>query len=137
MIYQANVIYDKIMENGAVKRVNEPYLAEALSVVECEARVTENVAQSVSGDFSIPAIKRTTIAEIFPGSGWYWLVKVSFVTIDERTATEKRSTVRYIAQAETFDEAVEVFRKGMAGTMADWEIDSITRTRIADVFFRS
>lgn len=97
MIYQANVIYDKIMENGAVKRVNEPYLAEALSAVECEARVTENVAQSVSGDFSIPAIKRTTIAEIFPGSGWYWLVKVSFVTIDERTATEKRSTVRYIA----------------------------------------
>lgn len=122
------------MENGAVKRVNEPYLAEALTVVECECRVTENVAPFISGDFSIPAIKRTTIAEIFLGSGWFWLVKASFITLDERTATEKRTTVRYIVQAESFDSAVAKFKRGMSGTMADWEIDSITRTKIADFF---
>lgn len=45
--------YDKMMENGSVKKVTEPYLADALSCTEAEARVTEELQPFISGDFRI------------------------------------------------------------------------------------
>ena len=37
--------YDKMMENGSVKKVTEPYLADALSCTEAEARGTHALYQ--------------------------------------------------------------------------------------------
>ena len=39
--FEVAVRYDKTMENGAVKRVTEPYIVDALSFTEAEARTTE------------------------------------------------------------------------------------------------
>lgn len=39
--FECKVRYDKMMENGAVKKVNEPYLVDALSFTEAEARIIE------------------------------------------------------------------------------------------------
>ena len=59
--------YDKMMENGSVKRVTEPYLADALSCTEAEARVTEELKPFIgsSGDFRISSVVTTKISEIF------------------------------------------------------------------------
>lgn len=46
----AVVKYDKIQENGAVKRVSEQYLCDALTCTEAEAIVTENLKPYISGD---------------------------------------------------------------------------------------
>lgn len=54
-----------MMENGSVKRVTEPYLVDALSFTEAESRIIEEQKPFISGDFSIPVIKKTNIAEIF------------------------------------------------------------------------
>ena len=91
--FECKVRYDRLQENGAVKKVNEPYLVDALSFTEAEARITEEVSPFISGDFTVSAVKRTKIAEVFwqGGDRWY-LVKVGFITIDEKTAAEKRST---------------------------------------------
>ena len=35
--------YDKMLENGSIKKVVEPYLVDALSCTEAEARVTEEL----------------------------------------------------------------------------------------------
>ncbi|MDE6040004.1 MAG: DUF4494 domain-containing protein, partial [Muribaculaceae bacterium] len=91
--FECKIRYDKAMENGAVKKVTEPYLVDALSFTEAEARITEEMTPYISGDFSVSAVKRTKIAEIFffdSGDRWY-MVKVGFITIDEKTAVEKRS----------------------------------------------
>lgn len=134
--FECKVRYDKLQENGAVKKVNEPYLVDALSFTEAEARITEEQTPFISGDFSISAVKRTKIAEIFfvdGGDRWY-LVKVGFITIDEKTAVEKRSTSLILVQASNFKEAYDNFVKGMAGTMADYEIVSIAETPLMDVY---
>lgn len=134
--FECKVRYDKLQENGAVKKVNEPYLVDALSFTEAEARITEEQTPFISGDFSVSAVKRTKIAEIFfveGGDRWY-LVKVGFITIDEKTAVEKRSSSLILVQASNFKEAYDNFMKGMAGTMADFEIMSITETPLMDVY---
>ena len=134
--FECKVRYDKLQENGAAKKVNEPYLVDALSFTEAEARITEEQRPFISGEFQVSAIKPTKIAEIFldeTGDRWY-LVKVAFITIDEKTAAEKRSNSLILVQAANFKHALERFEEGMKGTMADYEIVQITETPLMDVY---
>ncbi len=133
---KTSVRFDKIMENGAVKKVTEPYLIDALSFTEAEARIIEEVTPFISGDFTVSAVKKSKISEIFrdnSGDKWY-LVKVAFITIDEKTAAEKRSVSQILVQANDFANAVENFKDGMKDTLADFEIVSVAETPIIDVF---
>lgn len=134
--FECKVRYDKTQENGAVKKVNEPYLVDALSFTEAEARIIEERTPFISGEFSVSTVKRTRIAEIFydeNGDRWY-LAKVAFITIDEKTAVEKKSATLILVQASTFRQALDNLLKGMEGTMADYEIQSIAETPLLDVY---
>lgn len=128
--------YDKMMENGSVKKVTEPYLADALSCTEAEARVTEELKPFISGDFRISSVVTTKISEIFwDASGdRFYKVKVNFITLDEKTATEKRTATYILVQASSFKEAYDNFIDGMKGTMADFEIEVINETKLVDVY---
>ena len=134
--FECKIRYDKLQENGAAKKVNEPYLVDALSFTEAEARITEEQRPFISGEFSVSAVKRTKIAEIFwnEGGDRWLIVKVGFITIDEKTAAEKRSTSLILVQASDFRSAFENFTEGMKGTMADYEIVSISETPLMDVY---
>lgn len=133
--FETKVTFDKMQENGAVKRTTDSYLVDALSFTEAEARTIEEVTPFISGDFTVRACKRTKIAEIFNlGADRYWLVKVEFITIDERTAAEKRSISQVLVGASDFTNAIEAFNEGMKGTMADFEIISLSETPIMEVF---
>ena len=134
--FECKIRYDKIMENGAIKKVTEPYLVDALSFTEAEARIIEEMTPYISGEFSVSAVKRTKISEIFwddSADKWY-LVKVAFITIDERTAVEKKSISQILVAASDFRGALDNFLEGMKGTMADFEIASIAETTIMDVY---
>lgn len=134
--FECKVRYDKMQENGAVKKVNEPYLVDALSFTEAEARIIEEMTPFISGDFSISAVKRTKITEIFrdDSADRYYLVKCAFITIDEKTASEKKSVSTMLVAASDFKGAYDNFMEGMKSTMADFEIQSITETMIMDVY---
>ncbi|MCH5319620.1 MAG: DUF4494 domain-containing protein [Paramuribaculum sp.] len=134
--FECKVRYDKMMENGLVKKVNEPFLVDALSFTEAEARIIKERTPFISGDFSISAVKRTKISEIFwddSADKWY-LVKVAFITIDEKTAVEKKTTTLILVAGNSLKEAYETFMEGMKGTMADFEVQSIAETPIMDVY---
>lgn len=128
--------YDKMMENGSVKKVTEPYLADALSCTEAEARVTEELQPFISGEFRISSVITTKIAEIFwDASGdKFYKVKSNFITIDEKTATEKKTASYILVQASSFKEAYDNFLDGMKGTITDYEIEAITETKLVDVY---
>ena len=134
--FKTSVRFDKMLENGTVKKVTEPYLVDALSFTEAEARITEEVTPYIIGEFTVSAVKKSKIAEIFwdeSGDRWYQ-VKVAFITIDEKTAAEKRTASVIMVQASDFDNALANFKDGMKGTMADFEIISIAETNIMDVY---
>ena len=128
----------ELLENGMQKTVNEPYLVDALSFSEAEARITEEIAPYMQGDFSVSAVKRTNIAEIFfsedASAEKYYKVKSAFISINEKTLAEKRSNMTYLVQAKNLVDALNSFQAGMKETMADYEIVSISETAIIDVF---
>jgi len=124
-----------MQENGMVKKVNEPYLVDALTFTEAEARIIEEMKPFISGEYSISSEKKTRISEIFfnEGADRYYLVKVNFITLDENSGVEKKTVSQILVQASDFEDAVEKFKEGMKGTMADYEIGSISETMIMDV----
>lgn len=134
--FECKVRYDKMAENGMVKKVNEPYLVDALTFTEAEARIIEEMKPFISGEYSISSEKKTKISEVFfkEGGDRWFLVKVNFITLDEKSGVEKKSTSQILVQAFDFDNAVANFKEGMEGTMADYEIGSVTETMIMDVF---
>ncbi len=134
--FECKVRYDKMMENGVVKKVTEPYLVDALSFTEAEARIIKEQTPFISGDFSVTAVKRTKISEIFRddrADKWY-LVKVAFITIDEKSGAEKRSISQVLVAGSEFKNAYDNFMEGMKGTLGDFEIVSITETPLMDVY---
>lgn len=134
--FECKVRFDKIQENGAVKKVTEPYLLDALSFTEAETRIIEEMKPYISGEFSVSAVKKTKISEIFfnENGDRYYLVKVNFITLDEKSGMEKKTTSLILVQASDFDDSLSVFKEGMKGTMADYEIASIAETPLMDVF---
>lgn len=134
--FECKVKFEKTAAEGSIVRVSESYLVDALSFTEAEERITMEMKPFISGDFTVANIKRVKINELFfdeKGDKWY-RAKVNFVTFDEDSQTEKRTAVAMMIQAEDFSVALENLKKGMQGTMADFEIAAITETQLMDVF---
>lgn len=132
---EVKVRYDKMTESGKTVKVTDPYLVDAVSCTEAEARVIEEISSFVS-DFNVLNVGKTKISEIFwdeTGDRFY-KVKVNFITIDEKSGVEKRKASFILVQASTFTDALANFNNGMKGTMADYEIEAITETKIVDVY---
>lgn len=134
--FECKVRYDKMQDDGSVKKVNEPYLVDALTFTEAESRIIEEMKPFISGDYSISSEKKTKISEIFfnEGADRYYLVKVNFITLDENSKSEKKTLSQILVQAYDLEDAVAKFKEGMKGTMADYEISSVAETMIMDVF---
>lgn len=134
--FECKAQFDKMMENGSLKKVVEPYMVDALSFTEAESRIIEELTPFVSGELNITAVKKTKISEIFwddSADKWY-LVKAAYITIDEKSAKEKKQVVHYLVAGSDFKGAYDNFMEGMKGTLADFDIVSINETSIMDVY---
>lgn len=130
--------YEKVMEDGLQKKVTEQYVVDALSFSEAEARIIEEMSSYISGEFDVAEIDRCVFKEIFfsdedTADKWY-KAKLKFITIDEKTDKEKKTAVYYLVQAGSFEGARKNIDEAMGGTMIDYVIDTISETKIMDVF---
>lgn len=127
--------YDKVMENGAVKKVTEAYLVDALSFTEAEARIIAEMKPRISGDFEVKAVKKAKIAEVFPadGGGWWYKVRAMFISLDEYSGADKLTPHDFMVEANDIEEAISGF-KSEINLMVDYKIAGVTETSILDVF---
>lgn len=134
--FECKVSYEKMMENGVQKKVTEPYLVDALSFTEAEARIMEEMKPYISGEFTVTDIKRAKLQELFfnENGDRYYKLKVFYISLDEKTGAEKRKAYQMMVQASDVKEAISVFEEGMKGSMADYEIGSVSETMLMDVF---
>ena len=126
------------MENGMNKNVTEPYLVDALSFTEAEARIIEEMTPYISGEFTVSDIKRAGYSELFfsedaKADRWF-RCKLTFITLDEKSGSEKRTSTNVLVQASDLRDAVKKLDDGMRGSMADYLIASVTETAIMDVY---
>ena len=134
--FECKISYEKMLENGMQKKVTEPYLVDALSFTEAEARIIEEIRPYVSGEFTVTDIKRAKFSELFfnENGDRFFKAKVYFITLDEKSGAEKKTAIQMLAQASDLKEALAVVEQGMAGTLSDYSIASLAETAIMDVF---
>jgi len=135
---ETKIRYEKVQENGNTKKVTEPYLVSALSFTEAEARIIEEMTPFISGEFKVTAIKITNYSEVVSTTDesadkWY-KAKVNFVTLDEKSGAEKKTSNYLLLEASDLDDAKKRLNEHMKGTMADWEAESVSETKIMDVY---
>lgn len=127
--------YEKIDERGKQKKVTEPYLVDALSFTEAEARIIEEMKAYISGEFTVSAVKKAKIAEVMPSDdGGYWYkIRAMFISLDERTGADKKTPHDFMIQAADLEDAIVSF-KSEINLMIDYEITAVAQTPILDVF---
>lgn len=136
--FECKIRYEKTLENGMVKKVTEPYLVDALSFTEAEARIIEEMKPFISGEFTVSDIKRANYSELFfcdeDAADRWFKSKLLFITLDEKSGNEKKVASNVLIQASDLRDAVKKLDEGMKGSMADYEIASMAETPIMDVY---
>ena len=136
--FEAKIRYEKMMEDGILKKVTETYVVDALSFGEAEKRILEEMTSYVSGEVEVCALKIAPYKEIFFADNnmddkWY-VAKLAFITIDEKTDKEKKTRVCHLVNAGNINAAVKNIEEQMAGTMIDYDTFNVSETQILDVF---
>lgn len=134
---EAKVKFEKTMDNGARKVVTEHYMVDAMSFTEAEARVAAEVAPYIKGEFSVSAVKKSNIGEVFQdiesdAVSWY-KIKAEFIIINEKTGKEKRKACHFLVQGKTCEGAIAHFRHTI-NMMADYDITAVQLSPILEVF---
>ena len=136
--FTCKICYEKTLENGMSKKVTEPYLVDALSFTEAEARIIEEMTPYISGEFTVADVTRARYSELFyaedaSADRWY-KVKLGFITLDEKSGAEKKTFTNVLVQSPDLRDAVKRLDEGMKGSMADYIIVSVAETAIMDVY---
>lgn len=136
--FECKVKYEKTMQDGALKKVCEPYLVDAINFTEAERRIIEEIKPFMSGDFEVSNIAKARYAEIFEtvddSADRWFKAKLSFITLDEKTGKEKKSSHNVLIQAADLRDAIKRLDEGMKGSMMDYIISSIAETALVDVY---
>ncbi|MBE6287521.1 MAG: DUF4494 domain-containing protein [Mediterranea massiliensis] len=136
--FECKIRYEKMMENGMTKKVNEPYLVDALSFTEAEARIIEEMTPFITGEFTVSDIKRANYSELFSSeeeaADRWFKCKLLFITLDEKSGAEKKTSTQILVQAADLRDAVKKLDEGMKSSSVDYQIASVAETMIMDVY---
>lgn len=135
--FECKVKYVKIDEvSGKEKKVSEPYLVDAVSFTEAEARIHKELEQMIGGEFNVTNISKSNVTELYPnenGDRWF-KAKVSFVDVDEASGKEKKANQYMLTEANNVKQAYEFLEECLSTMIVPYEIPSITESPLMDVF---
>lgn len=134
--FECKVRYDKTQETGVVKTVTEPYLVDAISFTEAEERIVKEMEPFIGGVFSVSDIRRKKFAETILNENGdrYYNARLAFITLDEKSGSEKKTAVNMLVQASSLREAMDIVEGEMKKTMVDYQFLAISETAIMDIF---
>ena len=134
--FECTIKYEKQLEEGKIAKTTERYLVDALTFTEAESRIIKEMKPFISGEFQVANINPQKYSELFwneKADKWF-KTKVNFIVLDEEKGVEKKVANYMLVQANDLKEARELLVEGMKGSQADWEIASISETKILDVY---
>ena len=137
--FECKVSYERQADSMGMKKVSESYLVDALSFTEAEKRIIKEIRPFVSvGELEVVNIRRARIAELFLNDeaedDRYFRAKVNFITVVEKSGSEKKTSATMIVKSDSLPNAVTELKAQLDSQMASYEIAAVTDTQILDVF---
>ena len=122
-------------EDGSIQSKSESYMLNALSFTEAEARL-QGILEEYISEYNLIACAKTNIQDVIIDEAfdYFYKVKVSYISADPDSGKEKKINENYIIQAGGLKDAYEKMEGRLKGSIVDWEIPSITKTTVVDVF---
>lgn len=135
-LFTVKVRYTKQLDNGAFKRVTEPYILAAHTFSDAEARIYEELGSIIRGEFSVVSITRTEIHDIFgyDDADVFYKAIISFDSYDEDSEKKKKQKNTFLVTASSVKEANDRIKESLSGWLADYTIDAVSVTPVVDFF---
>lgn len=131
MLYDIKLIREKETPKGELKQVCESYLYDAELVAQCEAKSLEEYP-----DCEVICVCRSKIIEIVNENvreGAYYKAKITETTINEDGSESSRSYI-VLCNADSLPKATTIFQEYLKSGLENLTIESITKTKIIDIF---
>lgn len=138
--YEMRVKYQRNAESGDLKEVSEKYGIEALTFGEAESEIIKEIQPfCVNGEVKVVGASIASYGEVWfddrEAADKFYKAKVLFVTIDEKSQKERKSTHYYLIQAGSVEDArIAVVNDVMKGAVMDYVISAIQETNLFDCF---
>lgn len=122
-------------EDGSIQSKSEAYMLNALSFTEAEARL-QGILEEYIPEYNLLACAKTNIQDVIIDEAfdYFYKVRVSYISADPDSGKEKKISENYIIQAGGLKDAYEKMEVRLKGSIVDWEIPSITKNTVVDVF---
>lgn len=133
--FSCKISYLKQAENGSIFKKSEQYMLNALSFTEAEARL-QGILEEYIPEYDLSTCAKSNINDIVidESKDFFFKVKVTYVSADADSGKEKKINENYLVQADSTKGALEKVEERMVGTVMAWEIASISKTLVIDVF---
>jgi hypothetical protein len=130
------VKYQKQTDEGLLKAVTEPYMVDAVSFTEAEARIYEILAPEIQGEMLVTGISKGNFTEVinFEDSDKWYKCKVTYISVDGDGGKEKKVSTYFLVSANTLKQAFERVEESLNSMLVPFDIPSISITPILDVF---
>ena len=134
--FTVKVKYTKQLDNGALKRVSEPYLLAAMTFTDAEARIYEELGQIIRGEFNVMGIARTDVHDIFgyDDSDTWYMCKVKYESVAADAERAKKITQKFLVSAGSAKQAYDRIKESLSTMLVDFEIPSIVVSPIVEIF---
>jgi hypothetical protein len=134
--YSCKIKYAKENDEGLLKQVTEAFLVDAISYTEAETRIYSIAEEILSREFVVTQITKTNISEVLKmeeADDWY-KSKITYVANDDESGKEIKVTIYYLVCAENVKQAFEFIEEFMSSMLVPYQVPSITKTNIVEVF---
>lgn len=136
--FEVSVCYKKMADDGTEKKVTEIAVVDAVSFSEAEKRALKERGSTVRGRVEVKNITPAPYKSVFfddnDGEKWF-KAKLSFISYDEDSGKEKRTSSTYLVQADTFAEALHNVETVMDGN-DNYVTANISETKVVEVYQR-
>jgi hypothetical protein len=135
--FTVKVKCNKQQEKGGFKMVTEPYLLSAMTFGDAETRIYEELGDVIGGEFSVTAITKTEIHDIFSvdtSDVWY-TCKIKFDSEgDGEDAKKSKVCQTFLVGAISVKDANDTLKEELSTLMVDYEITSVAVSPIVEIF---
>lgn len=134
--FECKVKYHKYDEaSRKVKKVSEPFLLDAVSFTDAEARIIKEIEQYVKDEFVVSNIRKAKYTDVFHYSDYdkWFECKITYVDVDQKSGQEKKFTNAMLISASNAKEAYERIEESLNTMIVPFEIPSVVLTPIVDV----
>lgn len=133
--FLCKVKYQKEEEDGRVKNITEPYLVDAMSFTEAEARIYEKLGSVIRGDFQVTHISKTNIIDVFHYDDidiWF-KCKITY-SVSEENGKEKKIVNNMLVSANDVKQAYDRIHESLNNMLVTFTIPEISQSPIVEIF---